>query len=125
MHVRGNFAVLLVIASLFASATGQETTPTSGGVSPLGVRQQRVERMMEDLDRKFKSLQLGLQQTEPERAERLKQTLDKAKEMLVQKRMGDITKLLDQAKLDNASDGQALLADIRTLLELLLDGKER
>src|SRR5687768_13246323 len=110
-----------LVSLLALSVIGQETPPTSGGTTPLGVRQQRVERMMEDLDRKFKSLQLGLQQTEPERAKRLKETLGKAKEMLVQKRMGDVTKLLDQAKLDNASDGQkALLADIRALLELLL-----
>src|SRR5262245_30699662 len=125
MRIHG-MLVAIVIGALpwigFASA--QDNPPLSGGTSPLGVRQQRVERMMEDLDRKFKSLQLALQQTEPERAERLKTTLDKAKEMLVQKRMGDITKLLDDAKLDSASDSQkALLADIRTLLELLLDEK--
>ena len=46
---------------------------------------------MEDLERKFKSLKLALQQNEPERAERLQQTLNKAKELLIQKRMGDIT----------------------------------
>ena len=54
MHVRGKLAVLLVIASLLAPASAQETTPSSGGASPLGVRQQRVERMMEDLERKFR-----------------------------------------------------------------------
>lgn len=119
--------VLLVGAALISALPlrGQETPPPStGGTTPLGVRQQRVERMMEDLDRKFQALARGLQETEPDRAKRLKETLDKAKEMLVQKRMGDITRLLDQARLDNASDSQkALLADIRTLLELLLDEK--
>jgi uncharacterized protein YgfB (UPF0149 family) len=102
---------------------GWELTP-SGGASPLGIRQQRVERMMADLERKFKTLKLALQQTEPERAERLQQTLNKAKELLIQKRMGDITKLLDQTQFDTATDGQkALLADIRALLALLLDEK--
>jgi len=102
----------------------QEMPPTTGGTTPLGIRQQRVERMMEDLERKFKSLKLALQQNEPERAERLQQTLNKAKELLIQKRMGDITKLLDQTQLDTATDGQkALLADIRALLALLLDEK--
>src|SRR5687767_5868964 len=120
MKTRLWIAALAVLAATSpGSAFAQESPPLSGGTTPLGVRQQRVERMMEDLDRKFKSLQIALNKTEPDRAERLKTTLDKAKEMLVQKRMGDITKLLDDAKLDTASDSQkALLADIRTLLEL-------
>src|SRR5213596_2625489 len=103
--------------ALVVLAAAQETPPATGGTSPLGIRQQRVERMMEDLERKFKSLKLALQQNEPERAERLQLTLNKAKELLIQKRMTDITKLLDQAQLDTATDGQkALLADIRALL---------
>lgn len=106
--------------------TGAQDTPASstGGVTGLGVRQQRVERMMEDLERKFKSLQVALGQTEPERAKKLKETLEKAKEMLIQKRMSDITQLLDKSQLETATDGQkAILADIRALLELLLDEK--
>src|SRR5262245_29499423 len=119
-------ASLLAAASPLsvALAFGQEQPPSSGGATPLGIRQQRVERMMEDLERKFKSLKLALQQNEPERAERLQQTLNKAKELLIQKRMGDVTKLLDEAQLDTANDGQkALIADIRALLALLLDEK--
>jgi hypothetical protein len=102
----------------------QESPPAAGGATPLGIRQQRVERMMEDLERKFKSLTLALQQAEPERALRLQTTLNKAKELLIQKRMAEITQLLDQTQLDTATDGQkALLADIRALLALLLDEK--
>ncbi len=116
--------LLLALGLLAAALPAQEPPPLTSGTTPLGIRQQRVERMMEDLERKFKSLKLALQQNEPERAERLQQTLNKAKELLIQKRMGDITRLLDQAQLDTANDGQkALLADIRLLLELLLDEK--
>ncbi len=116
-------AIVCLIAGWASGAWGQ-VPPTAGGTSPLGIRQQRVERMMEDLERKFKSLKLALQENEPERAERLQQTLNKAKELLVQKRMSDITRLLDEAQLDTAGDGQkALLADIRELLALLLDEK--
>ena len=44
--------------------------------------------------------------------------------MLLQQRVGEIAKLLDQAQLDNASDGQKeVLTDIRALLALLLDEK--
>jgi hypothetical protein len=114
-----------------ALAWGQAGSPAAGtpatppaGTSSLGVRQQRVERMMEDLERKFRSLRQSLEQTEPDRAKRLEETYNKAKELLIQQRMGDITKLLDQARLDTATDGQrAILTDIRTLLELLLNEK--
>jgi hypothetical protein len=122
------FAIAPLIACLLSGmlllSAQERPSPAPSGVSPLGIRQQRVERMMEELDRKFKSLKLALQENEPERAERLQQTLNKAKELLIQKRMGDITQLLDQAQLDTATDGQkALLADIRALLELLLNEK--
>jgi hypothetical protein len=114
------FVSSILVLGWFSLAAAQEPT----GTTPLGIRQQRVERMMEDLERKFKSLKLALQQNEPERAERLQLTLNKAKELLIQRRMGDITRLLDEAKLDTATDGQkALLADIRALLELLLNEK--
>src|SRR5262245_61597838 len=118
------FAIVLLIYGCVSLAAAQDAPPPTGGTSPLGIRQQRVERMMEDLERKFKGLKLALQQNEPERAERLQQTLNRAKELLIQKRMGDVTRLLDQAQLDTAGDGQkALLADIRALLALLLDEK--
>jgi hypothetical protein len=110
---------LLLLAGL---AAAQDTPLTASAPSPLGIRQQRVERMMADLEQKFKGLKLALLQTEPQRAERLQQTLNRAKELLIQKRMTDVTLLLDQAQLDTAEDGQkALLADLRDLLTLLLD----
>jgi DNA repair exonuclease SbcCD ATPase subunit len=112
------------------SPAGESTAPaaapatTPAGTTPLGVRQQRVERLMEDLERKFRTLQQAIGESEPERAAKLKETYEKAKEMLLQQRMGDITKMLDQARLDTAVDGQKeVLADIRTLLEILLDEK--
>src|SRR2546423_6262352 len=116
------FAAIVMVQLGIAQPPAAPPQPT--GTTPLGIRQQRVERMMEELERKFKSLKLALQQNEPERAERLQLTLNRAKELLIQKRMTDITKLLDQTQLDTATDGQkALLADIRALLELLLNEK--
>jgi hypothetical protein len=122
--MRLRFALVLALLAAVSGAGAQDPPRSSAGTSPLGVRQQRVERMMEDLERKFRSLKLALQQAEPERAERLQLTLNKAKELLLQKRMADVTRLLDQAQLDTAGDSQrALLADIRALLALLLDEK--
>jgi hypothetical protein len=111
--------------ALPAALLSQETPATPpAGTTPLGVRQQRVERMMEELERKFRTLRQSIEKNEPDRAKRLEETYNKAKELLIQQRMGDITKLLDQARLDTATDGQkAILADIRTLLEILLDEK--
>jgi hypothetical protein len=106
-----------------AAGTPPAATPPAGTTS-LGVRQQRIERMMEDLERKFRELQKAIGENEPDRAKRLEETYQKAKELLIQQRMGDITKLLDQAKLDTATDSQkAVLTDIRTLLEILLNEK--
>ena len=103
-------------------ASGQDAALPSIGTSPLGVRQQRVERMVEDLERKFKSLKLAIQEKEPERAERLQQALNKAKELLLEKRMDEVTRLLDQSQLDQAGDGQkALMTDLRELVSVLLE----
>ena len=102
----------------------QEPSGGSSRTSPLGVRQQRVERMLDDLERKFKSLSLSLQETEPERAKRLDEALQEARRLLLSERMGKITELLNQAQLESATgDQKAILADIRALLELLLDEK--
>src|SRR5882724_5259862 len=101
------------------SALAQENAaaPSSGGKTPLGVRQQRVEQMTEQLERRFGSLIQTLQQTEPERAERLKKTLDEAKKLQLKDRMAFITKSLDAANLETATDKQKdVLADIRRLL---------
>ena len=114
---------------IVAYSWGQEDTssPNSDAVpatskTPLGVRQQRVERMMEDLERKFKVLAQTLQKTEPERAERIVKTLQESKQLLIQQRMDEISKLLDESQLEGATSGQTqVLGDIHKLIALLLD----
>lgn len=120
------FAWTLIAGLVLPAALWSQEAPATppAGTTPLGVRQQRVERMMEELERKFRTLRQAIEKNEPDRAKRLEETYNKAKELLIQQRMGEITKLLDQARLDTATDGQkAILADIRTLLEILLDEK--
>jgi hypothetical protein len=110
------------LGSWASVAAGQERSPSQLGTSPLGIRQQRVERMVEELEQKFKTVKLAIQQKEPERAERLQQALNKAKELLLEKRMADVTRLLDESQFDLAGDGQqALLADLRELVGVLLN----
>jgi hypothetical protein len=78
--------------------------------------------MIQELEEKFKSLTLSLQEKEPQRAERLQQALNKTKELLLQRRMADVTRLLDQSRYDLAGDGQkVLLADLHELLGVLLN----
>src|SRR5678815_429488 len=114
----------LALASLLLLpfvAFGQEKVPISGGKTPLGVRQQRVEQMTEELDRRLGSLIQALQEVEPERAERLKKTKAEATKLAIKDRMALITKALDDANLETASDKQKdVLADIRKLLALSL-----
>ena len=115
MHPLGSTILLL---SLAATLIGQEVEPAP---SPLAIRQQHVQRLMDEVERKFMSLKLALAQTDPQRAERLQEALNQTKEMFIQQRMADVTRLLGQAQLDAAGESQkALLADIRTLLEVLI-----
>lgn len=106
-----------------AEGAGQESPEASRPkLSPLGVRQQRVERMMEDLDRKFKSLAQTLEKSEPERAKRLVDTLQQSKQLLIQQRMAQIVAMLNEARLDQATAEQKqILADLRLLIQMLLD----
>ncbi len=100
-------------------ATAQEG---SGRGTALGVRQQRVERMVSEIERKFKALAQALKETEPERADRLLEALKESRELQLNGRMTEIVKLLDQSQLDSALGGQQqALVDIRKLLALLLN----
>jgi len=122
MNARWPAIALPAVVLMSALAIGQDAPVPSSGKTPLGVRQQRVERLMEDLERKFKVLAQTLQQSEPERAERIVKTLQESKQLLVQQRMAEIVKLLDQSQLEGATTGQGqVLLDIKKLIGLLLD----
>ncbi len=133
MRLRGRVGWTIVLFCLVGLVTAQDApqdSPTKGAakkkISGLGVRQARVERMMEDVDRKFTELSQKLQETEPERAKRLIETLQQAKQLLIQKRMGEITAKLNDKDLETATDEQKdILVDIRDLIQLLLDEQDK
>lgn len=103
------------------TSTGTGSAAAPSGASSLGVRQQRVQRLTEEMDGKFKSLAQALESTEPEKAERLIAALQQARTMHLAPRMRQVADLLDTAKLDAASGEQKqLLADLERLLQLLL-----
>jgi hypothetical protein len=121
----GGMLVLGVFALAAVVATAQEKPEEDGlKTTPLGVRQARVERMVEDLERKFNQLAQALAKAEPERAQRLADALKQAQALGIKGRMAAITRLLDQQQLDPAkSEEQKILTDIKDLLALLLDEK--
>jgi hypothetical protein len=93
--------------------------------SPLGIRQDRVKRLMQDLERKFKGVAQALEKSEPERAERLVKAFQESKHLLIESRMAEISRLLDQARYDTAGGNQEkLIADLRILIRILTEDDE-
>ncbi len=90
--------------------------------SELGERQRLVERNMSELESRFVRVAESLQAKEPERAKRLVDTLQHAKERLIAKRMADVTTLLDTGKLDQAEQELLLVVeDLDKLVRMLLN----
>ncbi len=126
-------ASLGIISSVHAQVTPAPTNPPAAEakpepkpdekkVSPLGVRQQQVERMMEELEAKFQNLAQTLQKTEPDRAAKLIAALQESRKLGIEQRMARIVGMLDTARLDTANDEQKLVVDdLKKLIELLLD----
>jgi len=104
-----------------------QTPPRAEPDSPLGVRQQRVARLMQEVERSFLALAKSLEESEPEKAARLVKAFEESKSLLVEQRMREIVKLLDGTRLDTAGDEQQqVVADVRRLLLILTsDDPER
>ena len=93
----------------------------AGLASPLGVRQQRVKRMMVDLEKKFTDLATRLGEEAPEQAEKLEEAFKQSKELLLMQRMDKIIRLLNDTKLESANEEQQqIIGDLETLIDLLL-----
>ncbi len=117
---------ILVAGCVWLTATvscwAQPTADAPIETSPLGVRQQRVTRMMGELERRFLALAKSLEQSEPERAAKLVKAFEESKSLLVEQRMSQIAGLLDKAKLDNAGqEQQQVLEDVRKLIAILIN----
>ena len=90
--------------------------------SELGEKQRLVQRKMEELEGQIILIAEKIAQKEPERAARLKATLDKAKEQLIVKRMSKISQLLDSRRYDEAeAEIDAVVVDLEELVRLLLN----
>ncbi len=117
------FVVLVLLCvPAWAAAPANPESEAAGPACPLTPRQERVNRMMGTLERMLLSLARSLEETEPARAERLVEAFQQSKELLIEKRMAEIVRLLEQARLDGAAEEQEkILGDLRALVELLLD----
>src|SRR5436190_22818360 len=106
MHCQLAALALLAVSASFSS-TWAQTTPAKSQppttevktedkkVSPLGVRQQQVERMMEELEAKFQNLAQTLKKTEPDRAAKLIAALQESRKLGIEQRMAKIVTMLD------------------------------
>jgi hypothetical protein len=111
-------AFFVAFAPIHAAET---TTPVAAGPSAVGVRQQRVAAMMQELDQRFLALAKSLEKTEPERAERLIKAFEESKSSLIEPRMREIVALLDGSQLETAGQEEAkILEDVRKLIAILL-----
>ncbi len=124
--MRPLLTVCLVMAMAVSLAAqepegGGAPKPASGPAGALSIRQERVKRMMQDLERKFTSLSQALEKTEPEQAKRLVEAFQRSRALRVEERMEQIVRLLGDSQLGNATDRQQeIIADLKRLIEMLL-----
>ncbi|MEZ5303281.1 MAG: hypothetical protein R3F11_21960 [Verrucomicrobiales bacterium] len=98
-----------------------EANAAADQASPLGVRQERVRRMLGDLEKALTELSRKLEAEEPDQAARLRTAFQKAKEYLLGSRMEEIAALLNASALESATAEQKEISgDIESLIELLL-----
>ena len=121
---RLNFRNVLIVAILavVTSHCLADDLEQTKGTSSLGIRQQRVKRMMQDLDRKFQDLAQKLQATEPEKAKLLIKAFQQSRERLIEQRMEEISGLLDTANFSDADKKQGeVQLELEAVLRVLLD----
>ncbi len=93
--------------------------------SELGAQQQLVERKMVELEAKLRVIAERLRETEKDRADRLIEAYQQAKERLITTQMAKITRLLDENKLNEAGDVLVqVVRDVEDLICLLKQDDE-
>lgn len=116
-----NVMIVAILAGVSCHCLADDLEQTKGS-SPLGIRQQRVKRMMQELDRKFQDLAQKLQATEPEQAKLLIKAFQQSRERLIEKRMEEISSLLDTSNFSDADKKQGeVQLELDAVLRVLLD----
>jgi hypothetical protein len=113
----GMLACALLAAGAPAQGQGVSGEPSGAG---LAERQNAVRERLQRLEGLMLNLSRALETTEPEKAERLRDTLDQVGQRRVKARAERLVALLRDGKLSDASrDQEALLGDLAELLDLL------
>jgi hypothetical protein len=93
--------------------------------SELGVRQKLVERRMTELENKLTLIADRLREKEPERAARLVEAYQQSKELLITKKMAEVSELLNQDQLNQADQKlDEVIKSVESLIRILVDEKE-
>ena len=118
-------SLIVFAGSLHAQDPKPVDAPKPNMGAGLGVRQQQVRRMLGDLDRRITEVARKLESEQPGQSRKLIAALEKSKRLLLDRRMNEIVGLLNDAKLDSASDEQLKLnRDLTALIEFLLHEDE-
>ncbi|MBW7904307.1 MAG: hypothetical protein H3C42_01925 [Phycisphaerae bacterium] len=111
--------LLGVVMAAGGAAHGQDVPDEPSGAG-LVERQNTVRERLQRLEGLMLNLARALEATEPEKAERLRDTLDQVGQRRVKARAERLVALLREGKLSDASrDQEALLGDLGALLDLL------
>ena len=123
-------AVVLALAAMMTVTRAQPNgkkaaAPTAKAKkkdNPLNIRQERIQRMMQDLNRLMTQLAVTLKDAQPDQAARLQKAVTESKGLRLEARMTEIAKLLkSDGNLELAGDKQkALLKDLQRLIAILL-----
>ncbi len=116
---------LKLVVMLLLVATGTLQAQDEERRNQLSERQRMVERSMAELEAKFEIIAQKLEEKEPERAARLVQALQQAKENLIARKMAEISRLLDEQKLEQAeAELDGVILNLEALVRLLLNEQE-
>ncbi|MDG2104074.1 MAG: hypothetical protein P8J91_10010, partial [Pirellulaceae bacterium] len=116
------FAVLLGLLISPVSLSAQEDDQRANELSE---RQRRAETKMNELEAKFEIIAQKLEEQEPERAARLKEALNQAKDKLIKRNMAKVAELLNEKKYDEAEEAlDSVILNLEELVRLLLNDKD-
>lgn len=119
---------LILLSAHSGGAPATAATPpeaaTSAPASTLSEQQNLVRDRLQRLEGLMLKLSRALEESEPDKAERLRDTLEQVGQRRVRTRADRLVALLREGKLSDASrDQEALLADLDAMLELLISNE--
>jgi hypothetical protein len=126
--VTGIYALSVALVLCVATQSVHAQPPTTDGErrSQLGEQQRLVERKMTELENKFTAIALQIQEKEPERAKKLIEAYQQAREQLLTQRMAEVATLLDSNQLVAAQTKlDEVIAALEELVKLLVNQNDQ